>query len=98
MSRRSTNDYQRDYPKVVRHMELALHRRMTAIPGNSKLVVKQLVEVEGVPDKACHLIYNGLEQTQRISNLNRQDLGLSQESVIFCIIANLIPYEGHQDL
>ena len=59
MSRRSLSDYQRNWPSVAR-LEQRLHRRMDAVIGNSRAVVRQLIG-EGIPEAKVRLIYNGIE-------------------------------------
>jgi len=58
MSRRSVSDYQRNWPLVAR-LERRLHTRMDAVIGNSRAVVRQLIE-EGIPEAKVRLIYNGI--------------------------------------
>src|SRR5690606_8517372 len=60
MSRRSLNNYMCRAPSWMKWLELRLHPYMTAITGNSKAVVKQLVEEERAPPEKISLIYNGV--------------------------------------
>lgn len=100
MSRRSQNNYQRDLFGSG-FIERQWHRRMSAILGNSRSVVRQL-QNEGVPEAKLHLLYNGVDLSaygRDISrNVARSRLGLSNEALVFLIVANLIPYKGHADL
>ncbi|WP_051610385.1 glycosyltransferase [Terasakiella pusilla] len=98
MSRRSLNLYLNKYPEIVRKIEYWLHAKMTCIIGNSRKVVTQLIEEEGVPKEKAHLIYNGiyLKKSQDIDL--KATFGVSEESVILVMVANLIPYKGHVDL
>lgn len=99
MSRRSLNVYQRGYP-MMRWLEMKLHGGMTAILGNSMAVVRQLRDEEGVPEDRLGLIYNGIEIPQSAGNriAVRSSLGLDDKTLVFVIVANLIPYKGHLDL
>lgn len=100
MSRRSLNDYQANSPLAAR-IERALHRTLTAAFGNSAAVVKQLEE-EGIPQEKLFLIYNGVDCSRfdepGLGGDVRRMLGVFEESLVFIIVANLIPYKGHRDL
>ncbi len=101
MSRRSLNVYQQRYPFALK-LERGLHRKMTAILGNSRSVVRELSELEGVSASRLGLIYNGVDVV-RFSNagspkVTRAALGLGQESLALVMVGNLIPYKGHNDL
>lgn len=100
MSRRSLNNYQKAHPSW-RQAELICHRFMAAILGNSKPVMRDLLE-EGIPRSRLGLIYSGID-TARFQNLAsrtalRDKFGVAHEALVFCIVANLIPYKGHADL
>jgi glycosyltransferase involved in cell wall biosynthesis len=99
MSRRSLNVYQRAYP-TMRWLEMKLHGRMSAVLGNSMAVVRQLRDEERVPEDKLGLIYNGIEILQSTGNriVVRSSLGLDDQTLVFVIVANLIPYKGHRDL
>lgn len=100
MSRRSLNLYQRSYPLMLR-LEMRLHRRMDAILGNSGAVVRQLRDEEGVAEGKLGLIYNGIElpsiKADRRAKV-RSSLMIDESTLVFVIVANLIPYKGHLDL
>ena len=101
MSRRSLNVYQRGYPFVQR-IERRLHRKMTAILGNSRSVVRELSELEGVPANRLGLIYNGID-IARFTDAGtpaatRARLGLGPQTLTLVMVGNLIPYKGHSDL
>jgi glycosyltransferase involved in cell wall biosynthesis len=101
MSRRSLNVYQQRYPLALR-FERRLHRKMTAILGNSKSVVRELHDLEDVPADRLGLIYNGVD-ISRFANTGsaqatRTALGLGPHTVAFVMVGNLIPYKGHGDL
>ena len=59
MSRRSLNIYQGHLPFMA-WIEQKLHSTMTAIIGNSRAVVTQLHQEEGVAEDKLRLIYNGI--------------------------------------
>ncbi|PJI41927.1 glycosyltransferase [Ferrovibrio sp.] len=100
MSRRSQNNYQRDLFGSG-FIERQWHRRMSAVLGNSQSVVDQLRD-EGVPESKLYLLYNGVDLSSYGSNIPRDAarsrLGLSNDALVFLIVANLIPYKGHADL
>lgn len=99
MSRRSLNYYQRKYPAFIRKFECWLHGKMTALLGNSQKVVEQLISEEGADPKRTHLIYNGIDLPLVVDEQNkRSQIGVSQDSILLVMVANLIPYKGHNDL
>ena len=101
MSRRSLNLYQQDHP-IFEGIERRLHRRMSAVLGNSRQVVRELLNLEGCPPDRVGLIYNGIE----VSCFEAAAPGRSQSelsrpntsNLVLIINANLIPYKGHADL
>ena len=66
MSRRSLNDYQSG-KKLAGSIERILHKRMSAVLGNSRAVVSQL-RAEGVPPARLGLIYNGSDRAEHFAN------------------------------
>jgi glycosyltransferase involved in cell wall biosynthesis len=72
---------------------------MDAVVGNSKAVVRQLIE-EGIPDAKVRLIYNGIEVSPALPDrlVARQKLMIPDDTVVGVVIANLIPYKGHREL
>jgi len=99
MSRRSLNTYQQAYP-VVRRLEMKLHGSMDAVLGNSIAVVRQLHD-EGVAADKLGLILNGIELPSVSSGDRtsvRSSLEIDEETLVYVIVANLIPYKGHLDL
>ncbi|MGC1467485.1 MAG: glycosyltransferase [Pseudolabrys sp.] len=99
MSRRSLNFYQKK--SFIRQIESRLHRSMNAVLGNSLRVVDQLRE-EGVPPRHLGLIYNGIDSSAFASLASRgsvrRSFGFSPNTLVMCMVANLIPYKGHGDL
>jgi glycosyltransferase involved in cell wall biosynthesis len=99
MSRRSLNTYQQAFP-LVRRLEMKLHGSMNAVLGNSNAVVRQLRD-EGVASGKLGLIYNGIEQpSASLDNRTavRSSLEIDERTLVYVIVANLIPYKGHLDL
>jgi glycosyltransferase involved in cell wall biosynthesis len=98
MSRRSLSDYQRNWPLVAK-LERRLHTKMDAVIGNSRAVVRQLIE-EGIPESKVRLIYNGIEVSPVLPDRNeaRRALGLDSDTLVGVVIANLIHYKGHREL
>lgn len=90
MSRRSLNAYFEN-ARWVRPLETFLHSRMDCVLGNSQAVVTQLLE-EGAPPAKTRLIYNGVIPAKNTVLKSRKD------QVVLTIVANLIPYKGHQVL
>ncbi|MBT4773573.1 MAG: glycosyltransferase [Rhodospirillaceae bacterium] len=102
MSRRSLNDYLDTKPSFVTHVEHWLHRRMTAVLGNSHQIVEELADEEDVPFEKLVLLRNGIEirplSTEDRRQAARAKYDVSASCVVIAIVANLIPYKGHQDL
>jgi glycosyltransferase involved in cell wall biosynthesis len=98
MSRRSLSDYQRNWPLVAR-LERRLHTRMDSVIGNSRAVVRQLID-EGIPEDKVRLIYNGIEVSPVLPDRNesRRSFGLDDDTLTGVVIANLIHYKGHREL
>jgi glycosyltransferase involved in cell wall biosynthesis len=98
MSRRSLSDYQRNWPLVAK-LERRLHAKMDAVIGNSRAVVRQLID-EGIPEAKVRLIYNGIDVSPVLPDRNeaRQALGLDNDTLVGVVIANLIHYKGHREL
>ena len=75
---------------------------MYKIVGNSKKILAELANEEGVPTEKLVLIYNGIKinnekkiisyNTNKIINFEKKN------NVIMTIVANLIPYKGHINL
>lgn len=102
MSRRSLNHYQKKRP-LVTWLEKKLHHYIDFATGNSRPVIEQLQQ-EGIPAEKLKLIYNGIELSHSpitsctARNVIRQSLGIEENALVFIIVANLIPYKGHDDL
>ena len=99
MSRRSLNNYQVKYPTLTK-LERYLHRKMTAISGNSQAVVNQLHNQEQIAPEKLYLIYNGIHLTSCDvgREAKRALIGLTSECLVLIVVANLVSYKGHADL
>jgi glycosyltransferase involved in cell wall biosynthesis len=91
MSRRSLNVYQAQRPLAAR-VERWLHRRMTAVLGNSTAVIGEL-RAEGVAEDRLGLLYSGVDLSA-FTGTPANDGG----NLNMVVVANLIPYKGHADL
>ena len=100
MSRRSLNCYQKNYRGIAR-IERWLHQRMSRILGNSRAVLDDLHD-EGVKEQQLGLIYNGVTVPSPRSLDERVEIrlkmGISSDELLITVVANLIPYKGHEDL
>ena len=97
MSRRSLSGYQQNWPTVAR-LERRLHAKMDAVIGNSRAVVRELID-EGVPAERVKLIYNGIPSLSLPSRSEaRAVLGLDHDMLVGIVIANIIHYKGHREL
>lgn len=100
MSRRSLAHYQRNHP-WFRRIERCLHRRMTALLGNSQAVVDELV-AEGADRRKIGLIHNGVAIAppagEHVRAAQRAALDIPGDAFVMAIVANLFHYKGHADL
>ncbi|MBO6769736.1 MULTISPECIES: glycosyltransferase [unclassified Thalassospira] len=100
MSRRSQNTYMAGKP-WIKLLESYLHKRMDAILGNSQNIVQQLISHESAPKERVKLIYNGIDTDRTVLHERtklRRRLKINENTVTLIIVANLIPYKGHNDL
>lgn len=100
MSRRSLAHYHGNHPWLGR-AERMLHRRMTALLGNSRAVVDELVAETG-DHRKVGLIHNGATVAQRALDetrmVQRAALNIAGDAFVMVIVANLFRYKGHADL
>lgn len=100
MSRRSLNIYQDRY-RGVAWIERWLHGRMSRVLGNSHAVLQNLRD-EGVSNQRLSLIYNGVDIPEPATPDERTELykhlNVDKTDFLVTIVANLIPYKGHEDL
>ncbi len=101
MSRRNQNRYQTRRP-LARLIERFLHQKMTAILGNSREVVRELIETEGCDPERVGLIYNGVDIARFTEPVDRaavrSSFGIGEARLVLVVVANLFPYKGHADL
>ena len=101
MSRRSLNDYQRKR-RAFTHLEHWLHRYMHLLIGNSMSVANNLACETHDGTKRIRTIYNGIDVKPFVSSVSRNEmrsmLRVPNRALLFCTVANLIPYKGHVDL
>lgn len=98
MSRRSLNNYQEKYKFIpIKSIEGFLHSKVKCALGNSKAVINQLKK-EGVKSSKLKLIYNGILTNNENTKVNTKYYkGLKKtNTLIFSVIANLIPYKNHK--
>jgi glycosyltransferase involved in cell wall biosynthesis len=100
MSRRSLALYQRNHP-LLASVERRVHQSMAALLGNSSAVVAELIG-EGAAGDKVGLIHNGIDlpplpSPERRAAI-RDELGIPDDAFVIAVIANLIPYKGHDDL
>ena len=102
MSRLSLNLYQQEY-RLLGFMERRiLHRIVGAAIGNSQAVLRDL-KAEGIRESKLHLVYNGMDARafadQMVDRATaRRLLDISDDALVFSVVANLYPYKGHEDL
>lgn len=100
MSRRSLARYQHKHPWLKR-IEYMLHRRMTALLGNSQAVVEELIAESGNGNK-IGLIHNGVTISGLVDDraclAQRAALDIPPDAFVMVIVANLFHYKGHADL
>jgi glycosyltransferase involved in cell wall biosynthesis len=100
MSRRSLSHYQRNHP-LLAWIERRLHRRVDALIGNSRAVATQLIAECGESAKVA-VIHNGIELPPATNpdrrDACRRELGIPSDAFVIAVVANLIPYKGHEDL
>jgi glycosyltransferase involved in cell wall biosynthesis len=98
MSRRSLNDYQRNWPGAAM-AERILHSRMDALTGNAQAITRELVR-EGADETKVNLIYNGVRVPASIVTRQeaRATLGIGEVAFVAVTVANLFAYKGHLDL
>jgi glycosyltransferase involved in cell wall biosynthesis len=102
MSRVSLNLYQKRY-KLVGFIERhILHHGVDAAIGNSRAVLQDLM-AEGVKGAKLRLVYNGIDVRAFTSQMAtrstaRKLLCISEQAIVFSVVANLHPWKGHRDL
>ena len=97
MSRRSLNDYQSKH-RLASILERRLHRRMSAVLGNSRAVVRQLLG-EGVSARRVGLLYNGVRLPRpadvRTRAEQRSKFDIADDELVVVQTASFYPYKRH---
>jgi len=100
VSRRSLRNYQAEN-FLLNPFERFAMKRAKAVLGNSRAILDQLEE-EGVSKEKCKLIYNGIDlgrfDVADSRDMIRRTEGIPEDAFVLIIVANFIPYKGHQDL
>ena len=80
-------------------LEVLALRSADAVIGHSRVVVEELAS-HGVNPKRLSIIHNGIEivcastQREEVRGIH----GWGDDTVVFVVLANLIPYKGHAEL
>jgi len=100
MSRRKTNQYLAGRP-FAKLQESFLHKRCSAVLGNSRETAKELVR-EGAPIERVGCIYNGVDLDAfaelPVRDEVRRGLRIDADTLMIVKVANLWSYKGHADL
>jgi glycosyltransferase involved in cell wall biosynthesis len=95
LSRRSRNHYQQKHP-VSGRVERSLQKRVDGVLANSRMVASDLID-EGCPPERVALIFNGIPVERFLEESPGAD-ATDSSPFVAVIVANLIPYKGHEDL
>lgn len=101
ISKRALGTHQ-DRFKLWRYFDGISNRLASIITVNSAGVRHDVLERENANPEKLRLIYNGLElnpfaDAKKNRNSARKLLGLEQDDITIVMVANLIPYKGHED-
>jgi glycosyltransferase involved in cell wall biosynthesis len=100
MSRRSLAFYRHNHP-LITYFDRRVTRSMDILIGNSSAVAAELVEDCDDPGKVG-MIHNGVDlpplADAHLREAARSVLGVPQDAFVIAVVANLIPYKGHEDL
>jgi glycosyltransferase involved in cell wall biosynthesis len=94
--------YRSAYPSFITRLERFAFRQCAFVIANSKRVASEL-ENDGVPAEKIRVVYNGLSTTRLFAPAadrprTRDLLGVSPNTVVLMVVANLHRYKGHSDL
>jgi glycosyltransferase involved in cell wall biosynthesis len=99
-SRRSLASQYRTSSRVAGWADTAAFRLAHFNLGNSLAVSREMVDIGGCPAQKCGTIHNGVDVERFRPNLSsflRQQMGWSQQEVVFGMVANFRPCKGHRD-
>jgi glycosyltransferase involved in cell wall biosynthesis len=99
-SRRSLVDCYRQNSRVEALADFIGTRASDFVLGNSRAIVDEVVQMDGVPQSRTQVIYNGVD-TDRFSPTKRPGMrgqfGWSKEHLVLGMVANFLPYKRHRD-
>lgn len=101
-SKRALGTHQDRHPMWRRFDNIA-NRLSSKIVANSQGVKDDVISRESVAGENIELIYNGLnfdqiEIGQSLRSKYRDELALTEGDIAVIVVANLIPYKGHEDV
>jgi glycosyltransferase involved in cell wall biosynthesis len=85
--------------KLLSVVDRTAAHRCDIMLGNSEAIVRELIELDGIPPHRVIRIPNGVD-TERFRSgdrSERQRYGWTEEQIVFGIVANFIPYKRHID-
>jgi glycosyltransferase involved in cell wall biosynthesis len=92
----------RDSSRFLPYLENVTDRLFCLVHCKSRGILEDIVRREPIPRSRMRVIYNGLAVSRFDGPFDRaairSTLGIPQESPVIGMIANLIPYKGHQDV
>jgi glycosyltransferase involved in cell wall biosynthesis len=88
--------------RLWRNFDTIANRYSDVITVNSMGVWRDVVTREGVDEAKLRLVYNGIDVSVfsckgADRDGYRKELGLTEQQIAIVVIANLIPYKGHED-
>lgn len=88
---------------LQQRMENRANRRADAVFANSRAVIKDVVQHEGLTEENLRLIYYGIDLSPFSGNpdpdpVARNHWQIPGDAIAVTVLANLHPYKGHADL
>jgi glycosyltransferase involved in cell wall biosynthesis len=100
-SRRSLG-YFKDSNPLKQPLENFINKYTDHVLVNSKAVEEDVLQREKIDKNKISLIYNGVDidrfHNQQERESIRNELGISDDSIVVGVVANLIHYKGHKEL